>query len=96
MTWNSRGRSGRWAWLVLHTSLPRRCQETNHVTSASLFRTSRSSKSTSSANTVPGLIADVVTGKLDVRSAVPELPGDDAHEAPRNWPKYTVEQEVTV
>ena len=42
------------------------------------------------------LIADVVTGKIDVRLALPELPGDDDPAARRNWLKHTVEREVTV
>ena len=43
------------------------------------------------------LIADVVTGKLDVRSAVTELPGEDIlGSAAESTEESTVEPEVTV
>ena len=43
------------------------------------------------------LIADVVTGKLDVRSAVPELPGEDIRgNARESAEESTVENELTV
>ena len=43
------------------------------------------------------LIADVVTGQLDVRSAVPELPGEDVPgSAGESTEESTVENEVTV
>ena len=43
------------------------------------------------------LIADVVTGKLDVREAAAELPEEDVPgDAEESAEEYTIEKEVTV